>query len=131
MANSKLNNKTRTLLREKPVIGGVLVVILYLIITRLIGSVMKILPDGIYVHYLQEFLLIGCGLVFVLICGYEWVYREKGFRKTLKAAMPIFVIQGLLFNLYDSRCLHQRSSAVERAAADRRRVADAVQGRLL
>lgn len=96
MTNKKPIDRIRGFVRNKPVIGGLLVVILHHIAAHFIGEAMIAMPDKTYVYYLQEILFIGCALIFVLICGYGHVYREGSFWKTLKAAMPIFVLQGLL-----------------------------------
>lgn len=94
MENNKIIIRIRNFMKEKPVTGTLITVFLYFILSNLIGLAMYAMPDKTYVYYLQEFLFMGCALLFVLILGYGWIYREGGFFRTLKAVLPVFLAQG-------------------------------------
>lgn len=82
-------------MEEKPVAGTLVTVFIYFILSNLIGTAMIAMPEMNFVYYLQEFLFMGCALFFVLLLGYGRIYRRGGFFRTLKAVLPVFLVQGI------------------------------------
>ena len=82
--------------REKPVIGSLAVLVLYLLLNWATGSLTSLLPESTLTELIKEIVAVIWPLALVIFFGYGWVYKKKGFGKTTRINLLLYIIETLM-----------------------------------
>ena len=82
--------------RDYPVPGSTAAIVFALGLTRLVGQILKMLPESILRDCLIQLGGILSPLLVVLLLGYQWCYRHGSAGKTIQASLPLILFIGLL-----------------------------------
>ena len=88
---TKTKRSPATWAREHPIAAGFLLVILFIIFRKGLYFLFKALPQTTGMRVLHEVLDVIWPFLMVVVFGYTWTYREKGFFRTLFIALPLLI----------------------------------------
>lgn len=87
--------KIRNWMRKKPLLGSLAVVPLAYLIMIAAKQVSNLFPRNLATDYLNQVLLIALPLAAAVLLGYGWIYRRRGFWKTLHVGLFAVVIASI------------------------------------
>ena len=88
---TKTKRSPATWAREHPIAAGFVLVILFIIFRKGLYFLFKALPQTTGMRVLHEVLDVIWPFLMVVVFGYTWTYREKGFFRTLYIALPLLI----------------------------------------
>lgn len=89
-------SKIRSFSQRHAVLFGILITLSVVVMTLLVGKLHHLMPDTLLSSVAFEIITIIWPVALVLLCGYGFIFREKGFGATLKAGMLYLILYGLL-----------------------------------
>lgn len=79
-------------IREKPLLGSLIVTLTCFVCNKLISNVGYLLPDDIVGDYIYEVICMIWPIALVWVCGYMDIFRRRGLRRAFMAGLLLFVM---------------------------------------
>lgn len=84
----------RKKIRENPLLGSLIVLVLCFVCNELVPNVGYLLPDGIAGDYIYEVICMLWPIGLVYVCGYMDIFDRRGLRRTFMAGLLLFLMYG-------------------------------------
>lgn len=93
----KINKeKIRDFIRTSPILFSLGFTLLVVFLNEIFSSFFHLLPDGTWMEILQELVFLIWPVALVLIFGFGFIFRQRGIRATVGAALPLFLSVGFV-----------------------------------
>ena len=108
----KINMKQiREFSRTSPILFSLGFTLLAILVNETFSRILRLLPNNVWMDILKELVFIIWPVALVLIFGFGFIFRRRGIRATVGAALPMFL--GLGFMLVCQLVLIIRDPATE------------------
>ena len=84
----------RKKIRENPLLGSLIILVLCFACNELVPNVGYLLPDNIVGDYMYEVICMLWPIGLVYVCGYMDIFSKRGLRRTFMAGLPLFLVYG-------------------------------------
>ena len=84
----------RKKIRENPLLGSLIILVLCFVCNELVPNVGYLLPDGIAGDYIYEIICMLWPIGLVYVCGYMDIFSRRGLRRTFMAGLLLFLMYG-------------------------------------
>ena len=88
--------KIRDFSDRSPILFSLAFTVLVLLVHEAFANFFYLFPDTVWLNIIGEVAFIICPIVLVVIFGHRFIFRQKGFRATFGAALPSFLLFGLV-----------------------------------
>ena len=93
----KINMKQiREFSRTSPILFSLGFTLLSILVHETFSRILRLLPDNVWMDILNELVFIIWPVALVLIFGFGFIFRQRGIRATVGAALPMFLGLGFM-----------------------------------
>ena len=91
----KINKETiREFIRTSPILFSLGFTLLAILVNETFSRILRLLPDSVWMDILIELVFIIWPVALVMIFGFGFIFRRRGIRATVGAALPMFLVFG-------------------------------------
>ena len=95
MELKKINReKIRDFIRTSPISFSLGFTLLTILLNETFSRLLHLFPEGVWMEILSELVFIIWPVALVLIFGFGFIFRRRGIRATVGAALPMFLVFG-------------------------------------